>query len=102
MAKALDSLLSDAGMRAAIGSTAREYVSREFSARKYAEDFLRFAWEARKAKPVVQLADTIGSEFARIGITHDMEIVNVVATAAGEILIPDDTPDATAAEPREA
>ena len=76
---ALRRLVTDAGLREAKGSRAREFAEKHFRVDRYAKDFLKFAWKVRSAKPLLKLADRVAGELKCMGVTADMQIIDTVS-----------------------
>jgi glycosyltransferase involved in cell wall biosynthesis len=79
LTSALRRLVTNAGLREAIGSRAREFAEKHFRADQYAEEFLKFGWEVRTAKPMLELADRVAGELRGMGVATGMEIVDTVS-----------------------
>ncbi len=76
---ALRRLITDGGTRQALGSRARKFAEQYFRPELYAKEFLKFAWEVRHAKPMLDLADRLASELKHMGVTPEMQIVDTVS-----------------------
>jgi glycosyltransferase involved in cell wall biosynthesis len=79
LAAQLKRLVMEPEARAALGDRARRFAEREFSAGRYAREFLDFAWEVRSASPLLGLADQVATELGRMGVTGEAEVVDTVA-----------------------
>jgi glycosyltransferase involved in cell wall biosynthesis len=79
LTSALRRLVTDAGLREAIGSRAREFAEQHFRADQYASEFLKFAWEVRSARPLLELVDRVAGELKCMGVTKEMQIVDTVS-----------------------
>lgn len=76
---ALRRLATDARARETIGSSAREFAKKHHCASHYASEFIKFAWQVRHAKPLMQLADRLATELKHIGVTQEMQIVDIIS-----------------------
>ncbi|MEZ5399829.1 MAG: glycosyltransferase family 4 protein [Bryobacteraceae bacterium] len=85
LADALRGLIGNRAEREATGARAREFAGSEFRGESYAARFLEFTREIRQASPVLGVADRIGIECARMGITPEMTIVETLAERLDEL-----------------
>ncbi|HYW47748.1 MAG TPA: glycosyltransferase [Bryobacteraceae bacterium] len=72
-------LLEDQALRENVGAAARFYAESEFRADRYAREILDFAWEVRRASPLLGLADRVAVECNRMGMAASMKTVEAVA-----------------------
>ena len=79
LAAQLKRLVTDARARTETGARARQFAAGEFRADRYAREILDFAWEVRAASPLLNLADRMGGELERMGVTSEAKIVDTVA-----------------------
>jgi len=79
LTSALRRLVTDAGLREAVGSRAREFAEQHFRADHYAREFLKFAWDVRSARPLLELADRVAGELKCMGVTAEMQIVDTIS-----------------------
>jgi len=82
---ALTILIEDADHRQRLGNRAREFAEGEFHPANYAKHLLKFIWEARSAKPLLQLADRLGAQMTELGVQAGMEIVDTVSSEASKM-----------------
>jgi glycosyltransferase involved in cell wall biosynthesis len=79
LASKLEWLIKAPEARTEMGTRAREFASREFRADRYAKEILDFAWEVRTSLPLLNVADRVGGELARMGLTDRAKTVDTVA-----------------------
>lgn len=82
---ALRKLIRDDEFRTTLGSRAKQYAEKHFVAEAYAKEFLNFASEARKAKPLFQLADKVALELNHMGVHAGMQIAATVSSECGDL-----------------
>ena len=79
LAQVLERLLLNPAERESMGQASRDYAERQFRADSYAAASIKFAIEVRRARPLLDLADHIGVEFRRMGVTSAMPVVDSIA-----------------------
>ena len=79
LASALENLIENVDVRQRLGDRARQFAEEEFHPANYARNFLKFVWEARSAKPLLQLADRLATQMTELGVHAGMEIVDTVS-----------------------
>ena len=75
----LERLLLNPVERERMGKALKQYAERQFRADGYAAASIEFAGEARRARPLLDLADHIGAECRRMGVTEAMPVVGSIA-----------------------
>jgi len=79
LASALKQLVHNESARKRIGALAQVFAEDEFRADKYASKIMDFLWDVRGARPLLELADRVGVELARIGVPQDAKVVDSLA-----------------------
>ncbi len=92
LTSALRRLVTDASTRQAVGSRAREFAEKYFRPDQYAREFLKFAWEVRHARPMLELADRLASELKHMGVTQEMQIVDTVSRECEQLFCAEPEP----------
>jgi hypothetical protein len=82
---ALRRLTFDPEERARLGRRARAYSETRSGPNDYAQRFLAFADEALAARPLLQMADALGSQLRRLGVSSDMALIRTVAEMSDEL-----------------
>jgi len=82
LTQALESLIENGDARVRFGDRARQFAETEFHAANYTRNFLKFVWEARSAKPLLQFADRLATRMTELGVHSGMEIVETVSNEA--------------------
>jgi glycosyltransferase involved in cell wall biosynthesis len=85
LTEVLRSLIDDEFKRRELGCRARTYALRTFTAAHYAEQFVAFACEVRRAKPLLELGDRIGIELNQFGVLGETDIVSRVSAEMSEL-----------------
>jgi len=82
---AIKRLANDGSARGALGQRAREFAERHFSPKQYAVELLRFAWEIRNCRPLLELSDRLGDILQSMVVTVRMPIVSEVSRTCAEL-----------------
>jgi glycosyltransferase involved in cell wall biosynthesis len=82
---AIRTLANDSQARGTLGKRAREFASQHFLPKQYAVELLRFAWEVRNVRPLLELSDRLGDMLQSMGITSQMPIVSDISRTCGEL-----------------
>lgn len=85
LAVALRKLVSDSQARQALGSRARDFAEKHFRPSQYAAGLLRFAWEVRNFRPVLEMADRLGDLLQQMGIGAEAPIVSELSRTCAEL-----------------
>ena len=79
LTQVLERLLLNPLERESMGKASKEYAERQFRADSYAAAAIEFVGEVRRARPLLDLADQIGAECRRMGVTSGMPVVDSIA-----------------------
>jgi glycosyltransferase involved in cell wall biosynthesis len=82
---ALRRLTFDPDERARLGRRASAYSETRSRPDGYAQRFLAFADEALAARPLLQMADALGAQLRRLGVSSDMALIRTVAEMSDEL-----------------
>ncbi len=93
LAVALRKLVSDSRARRALGAKARDFADKHFRPSQYATGLLRFAWEVRNVRPVLEMADRLAELLQQMGIGPQAPIVSELSRTSAELFgEPDEQP----------
>ena len=79
LTQVLERLLLNPAERESMGRASRDYAERQFRADSYAAAAIEFVGEVRRARPLLDLADHIGAECRRMGLTEAMPVLDSIA-----------------------
>lgn len=82
---ALRTLVNCPASREVLGAQARKFAEAHFSASRYAAGLMRFAWQVRNARPLLELADRLGEELQAMGVRPETELVDSLAKTCAEL-----------------
>jgi glycosyltransferase involved in cell wall biosynthesis len=85
VAEALRALTANPALRADIGERARSLAAC-YNERRYAERFVRFAEQARRARPSLQFVDKVARELGRMNVDARLPIFDEISADFGRIL----------------
>jgi glycosyltransferase involved in cell wall biosynthesis len=85
LAIALGKLVNDGQARQALGFRARDFAEKHFRPSQYAAGLLRFAWEVRNLRPVLEMADRLGALLHSMGIATQTPIVSELSRTCAEL-----------------
>lgn len=82
---ALRALVNSPARREVLGTQARKFAEAHFAPSRYAAGLMRFAWQVRNARPLLELADRLGEELQAMGVRPEMELVDSLAKTCAEL-----------------
>jgi len=89
LSAALRTLLGDRAARERLGATARSFAEKHFHAKRYVQEFLKFAWQVRGSRPVLEFADRMASELRALGVASSMSVAEGIAGEAYNLFFED-------------
>ncbi|MGD1090976.1 MAG: glycosyltransferase family 4 protein [Bryobacteraceae bacterium] len=83
---ALRELLENPDARGRLSRNALEFAQSQFQVSHYVQELLKFSWEVRRNKPVLEFADRLGKELGELGVTTNMDAATSIADRAYRLL----------------
>ena len=87
LGQAIRTLATNTSARNQLQEKAIAFAAQHFYPRRYAEEFLQFLEQARRAKPVLQAVDYVSGELGRMGVTPEMPIAGQAASIIPELFL---------------